>query len=204
MTIKTRTPRRGTSHLRSPQDRRRFGLSADAVRPLFGERVPGRPVPPPGLSAGPQVGLDSPPAALAVYEPGASRSRRILARLGTSRTVVLGPHGRPVALKGLVSVSAGGLVGMMAAQPFDALTFVAPLYGLVVGAVGSGVGWRAVSRRRAVTIEVEQWRPQLDAIRRILENADRIGQPFVSPPALRAVLHGSNEQEEPPTSGRDD
>ena len=135
--------------------------------------------------------LDGPPAALALFQPGASRFRRVLARLGTSRTVVLGPHGRPVTMKGLAAVSAGGLVGMMAAQPFDALTFVAPLYGLAAGAAGAGVGWRAVRGRRAVTIEVEQWRPQLDAISRILANADRIGQPFVSPPALRTALHAA-------------
>ena len=53
------------------------------------------------------------------------------------------------------------------------------------------MGWRAVSRRRALTIEVDQWRPQLDAIGRILGNADRIGQPFISPRALRATLHGA-------------
>ncbi len=187
MAMKTRTPRRGVSHVRRPQYSRRFGLSADAVHPLFGEPVRGRPA----VAPGPRVDLDCPPSALALYPAGASRFRRLLARLGTSRTVVLGPHGRPVALKGLVSVSAGALVGMMAAQPFDALTFVAPLYGLVAGATAAGVGWRAVRGRRALTIDVEQWRPQLDAIGRILSHADRIGQPFVSPPALRAALHGA-------------
>ncbi|HVC69111.1 MAG TPA: hypothetical protein VNC61_02485 [Acidimicrobiales bacterium] len=141
--------------------------------------------------AAPRVGLDTAPVALAVFEPGASGPRRFLARLGTSRTVVLGLHGRPLKLKGLVSVSLGSVAGMMLAQPFDMVTFVAPLYGLVVGGVGAGAGWVAVSRRRAVTIDVEQWRPQLDAIGRILHNADRIGQPFVSPVALRTALHSA-------------
>jgi hypothetical protein len=77
-------------------------------------------------------------------------------------------------MKGLVSVSAGALGGMMLAQPFDALTFVAPLYGLVLG-----------------TIVVDEWRPQLEAIGRILANADRIGQPFASPAALRVALHSA-------------
>jgi hypothetical protein len=68
---------------------------------------------------------------------------------------------------------------------------MAPVYGLVVGGAGGAVGWKAVKGRRATTIVVEQWRPQLDAISRILSNADRLGQPFASPPALRVALHSA-------------
>lgn len=131
------------------------------------------------------------PYALAVYEPGLSGRQRFLAHLGTSRTVTLGVRPRPVSTKGLVSVSVGAVAGMMLAQPFDALTFVAPLYGLILGAVGGAAGWTAVRGRRATTITVDEWRPQLEAIGRILKNVDHIGQPFASPPALRIALHGA-------------
>jgi hypothetical protein len=135
--------------------------------------------------------LDATPDALAVYEPGSTRGQRLLARLGTSRTVTVGIGGRPVSAKGLVAVSGGAVAGMMLAQPFDAMTFVAPLYGLVVGsAVGAGA-WMAVSGRRATVIAVDDWQTQLENIGRILADADRIGQPFASPPALRAALHGA-------------
>ncbi len=179
---------RAGDHGRGADYGRRFGLSPDAVRPLFGEFARGRPpwaLPPRGL------GIDTVPQALAVYEPGLSTPQRLLARLGTSRTVTFGLPPRPMSTKGLAAVGVGAVAGMMLAQPFDALTFVAPLYGLVIGAVGGGVGWRAVKGRRATTIEVEDWRRQLEAISRILQNADRIGQPFASPPALRVALHSA-------------
>jgi hypothetical protein len=131
------------------------------------------------------------PDALALYEPGQSRRQRLLTRLGTSRTVTLGAGSRPVAMKGLVSVSAGALGGMMLAQPFDAVTFVAPLYGLVLGTMVGAATWTALRRRRATTVVVDDWRPQLEAIGRILANADRIGQPFASPAALRVALHSA-------------
>jgi len=167
---------------------RRFGLSTDAVRPIFGELTRGRL---PGAPPARGLGTDTLPRALAVYEPGLSRSRRLLARLGTTRTVTVGLPPRPMSTKGLASVCLGAVGGMMLAQPFDALTFVAPLYGLVVGAVGGGVAWKAVKGRGATVIEVETWRPQLEAISRILANADRIGQPFASPRALRLALHSA-------------
>ena len=49
----------------------------------------------------------------------------------------------------------------------------------------------AVHRRQPAIIVVDEWRPQLDDISRILRNADRIGQPFASPPALRVALHSA-------------
>jgi hypothetical protein len=170
-----------------PQYRRRFGLSADAVHPLFSDMSGGRP-----FGVAPRGGaFQATPDTLAVYEPGMSATRRFLARLGTSRKVHLGLAPRPVSLKGVVSVGLGAVAGTMLAQPFDVVTFVAPLFGLVIGSVGGAVGWVAVRRRRATTIEVETWRPQLEAISRILQNADRIGQPFASPPALRIALHSA-------------
>jgi hypothetical protein len=135
--------------------------------------------------------VDDMPQALAVYDPGLSRRGRLVARLGTSRMVTVGLRPRPVSAKGLATVSVGAVLGMMLAQPFDALTYVAPLYGLMVGGVGGAVGWRAVKGRGAVTIIVEQWRPQLDSIGRILQNADLLGQPFASPRALRVALHNA-------------
>jgi hypothetical protein len=96
-----------------------------------------------------------------------------------------------VSTKGLVAVCSGAVAGMMLAQPFDVVTYLAPLYGLVVGGVGGGAGWKAVRGRRATTITLEQWRPRLEAINRILHDADRIGQPFVSPPGLRRALHSA-------------
>lgn len=188
MTFSPKTTGRRHYRARRPDYRWHFGLGGDAVRPLFGE-VPLRP-PMPG-PARPGTGPDVMPYALAVYEPGLSGRQRFLAHLGTSRTVTLGLRPRPVSTKGLVSVSVGAVAGMMLAQPFDALTFVAPLYGLVIGAVGGAAGWTAVRGRRATTITVDQWRPQLEAISRILQNVDRIGQPFASPPALRVALHGA-------------
>jgi hypothetical protein len=131
------------------------------------------------------------PQALAIFEPGLSAPQRFLARLGTSRTVTVGIHPRPVSTKGLVSVGVGSVAGMMLAQPFDAVTFLAPVYGLVIGTVGGAAGWVAIRGRRATTIVVDEWRPQLDAISRILQNADRIGQPFASPRALRVTLHSA-------------
>ena len=131
------------------------------------------------------------PDALVLYEPGQSGRQRFLARLGTSRTVTLGAGSRPVPMKGLVAVSVGALAGMMVAQPFDAVTFVAPLYGLLLGTVAGAGGWVAVRRRRPTTIVVDEWRPQLETIGRILANADRIGQPFASPAALRVALHSA-------------
>jgi hypothetical protein len=188
MTFSPKAMGRRPYRARRPDYRWHFGLGGDAVRPLFGA-VPLRPpIPGPAPSA---VGPDAMPSALAVYEPGLSGRQRFVAHLGTSRTVTLGLRPRPVSTKGLVSVSVGAVAGMMLAQPFDALTFVAPLYGLVVGAVGGAAGWRAVRGRRATIITVDQWRPQLEAIGRILQNVDRIGQPFASPPALRVALHGA-------------
>jgi hypothetical protein len=80
---------------------------------------------------------------------------------------------------------------MMLAQPFDPVTFLAPLYGLAIGTAAGAAGWVAVCRQRPTIILVDDWRPQLDAISRILRNADRIGQPFASPTALRVVLHSA-------------
>jgi len=137
------------------------------------------------------AGVDAVPQALAVYEPGLSGRQRLLARLGTSRTVTWGLSPRPVSTKGLGAVGVGAVAGMMLAQPFDALTFVAPFYGLILGGAGGALGWMAVRGRRATTIAVDDWRPQLDSIGRILRNADRIGQPFVSPRALRVALHAA-------------
>jgi hypothetical protein len=179
---------RARDHARGTDHGRRFGLSPDAVRPLFGEFTRGRP----SVAASPRgLGIDTGPQALAVYEPGLSGPQRLLARLGTSRTVTFGLPPRPMSTKGLVSVGVGAVAGMMLAQPFDALTFVAPLYGLAIGAVGGAAGWKAVKGRRSTVIEVEAWRPQLDAISGILQNADRIGQPFASPRALRVALHSA-------------
>lgn len=181
----------GTSrHLerRSLEYRRRFGLPAAAVLPLFGQWAPG---PHPALRTPVGSGADAMPQALVLFEPGLSGRRRLVARLGTSRTVTIGIGTRPVRLKGLVAVGVGAVAGTILAQPFDSVTFVAPLYGLVVGGVGAGVGWSALSGRGSTTIEVEVWRPQLDAICTVLRNADRIGQPFASPPALRSALHSA-------------
>ena len=168
-------------------DRRCFGLSREAVRPLF-EAPTNRP---PLVATPWGAGVDAVPCALAVYEPGLSRRQRLLVRLGTSRTVAFGVHPRPVSTKALVAVSTGAVAGMMLAQPFDTVTFLAPLYGLGLGAVGGAGVWMAVRGRRATTIAVADWRPQLDAIGRILQNADRIGQPFASPRALRVALHSA-------------
>jgi hypothetical protein len=187
---KTVTPSaadRSTNRARRTEHQR-FGLSPRAVRPLFGEAIPARPP----LGATPwAAGTDILPSALAVYEPGLSGPRRFLARLGTSRTVVMGLRPRPLSTKALISVGVGGVAGMMLAQSFDAVTFMAPLYGLAVGGVGGGMGWMAVRGRRAATIAVAQWKPELEAISRILQNADRIGQPFLSPAAMRASLHSA-------------
>jgi hypothetical protein len=103
----------------------------------------------------------------------------------------VGVVSRPVPFKGLVSVSLGAVGGMMLAQPFDPVTFLAPLYGLAIGTAAGAAGWVAVCRQRPTIILVDDWRPQLDAISRILRNADRIGQPFASPTALRVVLHSA-------------
>jgi hypothetical protein len=105
--------------------------------------------------------------------------------------VTVVPGNRPVSLKALAFVSVGAVTGTIVAQPFDPVTFLAPLYGVVAGAVGAGVAWLAVKGRWSTTIGVEEWRPQLDAIGDTLRNADRIGQPFVSPAALRAALHSA-------------
>jgi hypothetical protein len=94
-------------------------------------------------------------------------------------------------MKALVSVSIGAVGGMMLAQPFDVVTFLAPVYGLVAGTTAGATGWAIVRRRRATVIVVDDWRPQLEAIGRILANADRIGQPFASPAALRVALHSA-------------
>jgi hypothetical protein len=175
---------------RRPEYARRFGLSGDAVRPLFGDR-PGaaglRPPPP----TGPGVGIDLAPDALAVYQPGLSRRQRLVARLGTSRLVTLGRRPRPLQAKGVLAVGAGAVAGTMLAQPFDPVTYLAPLFGLVIGGVGGAAGWISVRGRGSVTITVEQWRPQLDTISRILRNADRLGQPFASPASLRVTLHSA-------------
>lgn len=191
-TVASTTPMPATAGRRRrggrPDDRERFGLSPDAVRPLFGPWNGPRPGMTP-TSWG--AGIDAAPYALAVYEPGLSHGQRLLARLGTSRTVAVGLHRRPVSTKALVCVSVGAVTGMMVAQPFDVVTFMAPLYGLALGSLGGAAGWVAVRGRRATTIAVADWRPQLDAIGRILGNADRIGQPFVSPPALRTALHSA-------------
>ena len=184
--VKPVLSRRRHLERRAAQYRHRFGLPPSAVLPLFGEWAPG---PHPGLRASLGSGDDVSPQALVLYEPGLTGRRRFVARLGTSRTVTLGIGTRPVRLKGLVSVGVGAVAGTILAQPFDSVTFVAPLYGLVLGGVGAGVGWSALSGRGSTTIEVQQWRPQLDAICTILRNADRIGQPFASPQALRSALH---------------
>lgn len=186
MSLTTKAMSRRHHRSRRPDYRWHFGLGGDAVRPLFGE-FPRR-----AATPGPAGrGVDALPDALAVYQPGLSGPQRFLAHLGTSRTVTLGVRRRPVSTKGLVSVSVGAVAGMMLAQPFDPVTFVAPLYGLVLGAVGGAAGWTAIRGRRATTITVDQWRPQLEAIGRILQNVDQIGQPFASPPALRVALHGA-------------
>jgi hypothetical protein len=188
VTVTPKAPDRHDHRSRRPQYRWTFGLGGDAVRPLFGPSA--RVGAPPGPALRLQAG-DPEPYALAVFEPGLSRPRRLLARLGTSGTVTVGLRPRPLSTKGLVSVCTGAVAGMMLAQPFDALTYLAPLYGLVVGAVGGGAGWKAVRGRRGTTITLEQWRPRLEAIGRILHDADRIGQPFASPPALRQALHSA-------------
>ena len=64
-------------------------------------------------------------------------------------------------------MSVGAVAGMMLAQPFDAVTFVAPLYGLVVGR------WAAPRLGGASAVDGpppsgREWRPQLEAISRIL------------------------------------
>ena len=172
-----------------PADRRlRFGLPASAVLPLFGERPPGA-SPAPSVRAG--VGGGPEPAALAVFDPALGTGGRLLARLGTSRTVTVAVHARPVTLKGLASVTLGGLAGMLLAQPFDAVTFLAPVYGLAAGAAAGGAAWVAVRGRGVTVVPVEAWRGRLEAIGRILGNADRLGQPFVSAPALRTMLHSA-------------
>jgi hypothetical protein len=180
------TRRRDQRHIL--ENRRRFGLPPTAVLPLFGEWGPG---PVLGRHAGAGLGVEVMPRALVLYEPGLTRPRRFLARLGTSSTVTLGIGARPVPMKALVSVGVGAVAGTVLAQPFDAVTFVAPLYGLVVGGVGAGLGWTALRGRGSTTIEVERWRPQLEAIGTVLRNADRIGQPFASPQALRSALHSA-------------
>lgn len=174
MTVKSAVMGGRRHRSRRPEYRRRFGLSADAVRPLFGELARHRPA---ARDPRPAPGGDAVPSALALYEPGLSGGQRFLARLGTSGTISFGLRPRPVSTKGLVSVTVGGVVGMMVAQPFDAVTFVAPLYGLMVGSVAGAVGWISVRRRRASIIQVDDWRAQLETISRILQNADRIGSP---------------------------
>jgi hypothetical protein len=188
MTVRSAVMGERHSRPRRTEYRRRFGLSADAVRPLFGELARPRPA---AIGARPTPGGDVMPTALALYEPGLSGGQRFLARLATSGTISFGLRPRPVSTKGVVSVAVGGVVGMMVAQPFDAVTFVAPLYGLMVGSVGGAVGWVAVRRRRATIIQVNAWEPELETISRILQNADRIGQPFASPEALRMALHSA-------------
>jgi hypothetical protein len=188
MTAGSRIPGFGSEPARRPQYRRRFGLSSDAVRPIFGDVARSHPA----LVPAPAGGSPAPmPRELAVYQPGLSAPKRFVARLGTSGTVRIGLRPKPVSTKGLIAVSGGAVVGMMVAQPLDAVTFLAPLYGLVLGLGGGAVGWRAIRGRGAVTIEIDAWRPQLDAIDRILQNADLIGQPFASPPALRVALHSA-------------
>jgi hypothetical protein len=188
MTAKSGGPARRHMRARRPQYRRRFGLAADAVHPLFSDVNGARP----RSALAPRGGaFEATPDALAVFEPGMSATQRFLARLGTSRKVDVAFSPRPVSLKGVFSVGLGGVAGMMLAQPFDVVTFMAPLFGLVVGSVGGAMGWVALRGRRATTIEVETWRPQLDAIARILQNADHIGQPFASPSALRVALHSA-------------
>jgi len=184
MSVKTGLGGRRTQQVGSAEYRTRFGLSPAAVLPLFAPRVAGGPVP-----AGPYGPGHAVPQALVVYDPALSRRRRLLARLGASRTVAFGVRARPVHVKALAFVGLGGVAGMMLAQPFDVVTFAAPLYGLVVGATAGGAGWVAVRSRGSTTIWVEQWRNQLETVARILHNADRMGQPFVSPPALRSALH---------------
>jgi len=191
MTVKSGTTGRHDVRARRTEYRWRFGLSGDAVRPLFAPPAPVGPAGGPPVPVRRRMGGEMAPEALALYEPGLSGGRRLLARLATSGTVHTPWRPRPVSTKGLVSVSAGAVVGMMLGQLFDAVTFVAPLYGLVLGATGGAAGWTAVRRRRAVVISVDEWRPQLESIGRILRNADAIGQPFVSPPALRLSLHAA-------------
>ena len=176
---------------RRPQYRRRFGLPADAARPLDGPAW--RSLAPSGALSAPVrvVASDPTPAALCLYQPGLSVGRRLLARLGTPGSVTVGLPPRPMSTKGLAAAAAGALAGMMLGQLFDAVTFAAPLYGLVLGAGAGGVGWRAVRGRWSAVVAVEAWRAELDAMARILANADRLGQPFVSPPALRRALHGA-------------
>ena len=188
MPVTSLLARRRQGQVRGTEFRRRFGLPASAVLPLFGEMSAGRA----SVVFSPQgAGVDAIPHALVVYEPGMSGPRRLLARLGTSRTVAIGLGSRPVSLKALFFVGAGAVGGTILAQPFDPVTFLAPLYGLVVGGVGAGVGWSALRGRGTTTIAVDHWRGRLDAICAILENADRIGQPFVSPAALRSALHSA-------------
>ena len=167
--------------------RRRFGLPATAVLPLFA------PPSPPGAarSTAPPPSLEPGPVALVVFEPGLSRPRRLLARLGTSRMVTVVPGNRPVSLKAVGFVGIGAVTGTIVAQPFDPVTFLAPLYGMVAGSVAAGVGWRTVKGRWSTTISVEEWQPHLDAMADTLRNADRIGQPFVSAAALRVALHSA-------------
>ncbi|HUY22930.1 MAG TPA: hypothetical protein VMV22_11410 [Acidimicrobiales bacterium] len=188
MTAKPRNTSRRRQRARQEQYRRRFGLPATAVLPLFGPMPPARG----SVPFTPQrPALDPMPVALVVFEPGLSRPRRLLARLGTSRLVTVLPGNRPVSLKALVFVGLGAVTGTIAAQPFDPVTYLAPLYGLLVGGVGAGAGWRALRGRWATTIGVDEWRGELDAILGTLQSVDRIGQPFVSPPALRTALHSA-------------
>lgn len=172
--------------MRGAPYRRRFGLPPTAVTPLYAPR-------PAGVQAAGARALTTAaqPDALVVFDPALGRAGRLWARLGSGRAVTLGVRGRPVAAKGLGWVAVGGVAGMFAAQPFDTVTFTAPLAGLVLGAAAGAAGWRAVRGRGSVTLVVEDWRLELEAVAAVLQNADRLGQPFVSPPALRATLHGA-------------
>lgn len=168
------------------RSRRRFGLPATAVVPLYApQRAALR-------GAGPRaVAAAAEPDGLVVLEPGLDGVRRLRARLGAGRTVALGVRGRPLSAKGLGFVGIGAVAGTLVAQPFDVVSFTAPLVGLVAGAAGGAGCWLAVRGRGSVTLAVADWRPELEAIATVLDNAERLGQPFVSPPALRATLHAA-------------
>lgn len=180
--------------VRAGDYRLRFGLPPSSVSPVFAPHVaPRAPAGVPSHRASQRgSGTAGPsPVALVVYSPDLSGFRRLIARLGSNTMRFTGTPTRPVSGKAALFVGAGAIAGVILAQPFDPLTLFAPVYGLVAGGAAAGAGWLAVRGRGSVTILVDEWQPQLDTIREVLRNADLLGQPFVSPSALRSALHSA-------------